>query len=154
MEEGGTLKGIGLLPVNTVFMKNKNRTRVSGSFKNISGVLQHLSGCPVDGYEIHMGETDISSGFLELTDSVTGSPKKDGCSSGNVYGTYIHGIFDLRETVDSLINSLAAMKGIDPRAIGKATGREYKETQYNLLADALRSHMDIEAIYKIMEAGV
>lgn len=154
VEEGGKLEGLGLLPVNTVFTKQKNRTRVSGGFKNISGVLEPLSGCPIDGYEIHMGETDSKSEILELTDSVTGSLKKDGCSSGNVYGTYIHGVFDLRETVDSLISALAAMKGIDSEAVGKATGREYKETQYNLLADALRAHMDIEAIYKIIEAGI
>jgi len=32
--------------------------------------------------------------------------------------------------------------------------QEYKETQYNLLADAIRKNLDIEAIYRILEEGV
>ena len=30
----------------------------------------------------------------------------------------------------------------------------YKETQYDLLADTLRRHLDMEQIYRILEEGI
>ena len=30
----------------------------------------------------------------------------------------------------------------------------FKETQYNLLAEGLRAHLDMEKIYKILETGI
>jgi len=32
--------------------------------------------------------------------------------------------------------------------------QEYKEIQYNLLADSLRNHLDIKKIYQILEEGI
>ena len=154
VEEGGNLAGIGLLDTDTVFTKQKDRTRVNGVFNIVGGVLKELSGCPVEGYEIHMGETASSKPVTEIVDSVSGVSKKDGCFSGNVYGSYVHGIFDLQETADALISSLAHMKGIDPSSVGKATGKEYKEQQYDLLAQTLRDHMDMKKIYEIIEKGL
>ena len=154
VEEGGDMRGIGLLSTRTVFTQQKDRTRVTGVFNIVGGVLKGLSGCPVDGYEIHMGETASSIPLTEIIDTVSGESKKDGCSSGNVYGSYVHGIFDLQKTADALVSSLAEMKGIDPCQVGKATGKEYKEQQYDLLADTVRAHMDMKKIYEILEAGL
>lgn len=154
VEEGGEMRGIGLLPTRTVFSQQKNRTRVQGVFNILGGTLRGLSGCPVDGYEIHMGETASSKPVTEIVDSVTGVSKKDGCFKDNVYGSYVHGVFDCQATADALVKALAEMKGIDPSSVGKATGKEYKEQQYDLLADTLRAHMDIQKIYEIMEEGI
>ena len=154
VEEGGEMRGIGLIPTKTVFSQHKNRTRVQGVFNIIGGSLKGLSGCPVDGYEIHMGETVSSKPVTEIVDSVSGESKHDGCFQGNVYGSYVHGIFDCQATADALVKALAEMKGIDPAQVGKATGKEYKNQQYDLLADALRAHMDMKKIYEIIEAGL
>ncbi len=154
VEEGGTMRGIGLLDTGTVFSQQKNRTRVSGVFNILGGVLRGLSGCPVEGYEIHMGETASSKPLTEIVDSVTGESKRDGCWKDNIYGSYVHGVFDCQATADALVKALAEMKGIDPSRVGKATGKEYKEQQYDLLADTVRAHMDMKKIYEILEEGI
>ena len=154
VEEGGSMRGIGLLDTGTVFSQQKNRTRVSGVFNILGGVLRGLSGCPVEGYEIHMGETASSKPLTEIVDSVTGESKRDGCWKDNIYGSYVHGVFDCQATADALVKALAEMKGIDPSRVGKATGKEYKEQQYDLLADTVRAHMDMKKIYEILEAGL
>ena len=57
VESGGTMAGMGLLPTKTVFEKEKVRTRVSGNFNEVSGILAELSYVEFEGYEIHMGQT-------------------------------------------------------------------------------------------------
>ena len=94
VEHGGTMRGLGLLPVKTIFTKEKVRTRVSGHFQNVSGVLQGLTGVAMTGYEIHMGQT-ISNGEdtapLTMIQQIQEQPcrQQDGSQSGNIYGTYI-----------------------------------------------------------------
>ncbi len=55
VEAGGELKGMGLLPIQTVFAGEKMRTRVQGTFAGLSGILCSLSKLPLEGLEIHMG---------------------------------------------------------------------------------------------------
>ena len=43
VEAGGEMKGIGLLDTDTVFTEKKTRTRVTGRFKKVGGILQNLS---------------------------------------------------------------------------------------------------------------
>ena len=57
VEAGGTIKGMNLLPMDTVFAKKKTRTRVEGSFGQLTGAFAKLSDTALEGYEIHMGET-------------------------------------------------------------------------------------------------
>ena len=51
MEAGGTIQGMGLLPVDTVFSTEKTRTRVEGTFSMPGGTLKRLAGIPLYGYE-------------------------------------------------------------------------------------------------------
>lgn len=95
VENGGSMKGMGLLPMETVFAEKKTRTRVQGHFEELSGVFAPLSGAEVEGYEIHMGESILKENagtVTRITDSVSGEKKEEGAFSGNVCGTYIHGI--------------------------------------------------------------
>jgi len=154
VEDGGSVRGMGLLPVSTVFTKKKTRTRVNGRFGAIGGILGNLSGEKFEGYEIHMGETDSSAAIAQLTDSVTRTGRADGCQNGSVYGCYVHGVFDSDDVAGTIIRALAERKGVDPADLGKVLGEEHKQQQYDLLADTLRKHMDMPAIYKILEAGI
>ncbi len=150
IETLGQVRGMGLLPIETVFMEEKTRTRVSGDFIDDS-----LSGS-INGYEIHMGESTLREGaqpLLRITDSVTGETKLDGARSGNVYGTYVHGIFDGDGVAASVVDILAAKKGISIDTSLSMNYDEYKETQYDLLAESLRESLDMEAIYQILEEG-
>ncbi len=154
VEQGGTIRGMGLLPVSTVFTKEKTRTRVNGRFLKMEGVFSALSGKTFEGYEIHMGATESGSPVYELTDTVSGTTRTDGCWNGNVFGSYVHGLLDGDEAAGTLIRALAVKKGVDPEDIGKISGEEHKEQQYDLLAETLRKSMDMEAVYRILEEGV
>ena len=154
IEHGGTMRGMGLLPVSTVFTPEKTRTRVDGSFGSVGGVFAGLSGKHFEGYEIHMGVTDGAAAVSEIRDSVSGECRADGCSSGNVYGSYVHGILDGDEVVDTIIRSLAEKKGVDPDDLGKVSGEEHKQQQYDLLADTLRKSMDMDLVYRIFREGL
>ena len=153
-ESGGSLKGLGLLPVETVFGKDKTRTRVTGIFQTVEGIFKDLENSSFEGYEIHMGETrlkeDRTGNMTVLEDSVQGRKNADGCCRGNVYGTYVHGIFDREEVAVKIVEALAEKKGLKAEKIKSVDLKAFKETQYDLLAEALREHMDIQKIYEIM----
>ena len=160
VEDGGTMQGMGLLPSETVFTGQKTRTRVNGTFAHVEGIFSELFNVAFEGYEIHMGETTyveevISKEHMSrIQDTVSGKISEDGISDGNVYGTYIHGIFDMEGVTDVIVKALAKKKGI---TLEKASGmdlKSFKEEQYDKLADGIRSHLDMERIYEIMKEHV
>lgn len=156
VEEGGSMRGMGLLHTDTVFRDQKVRTRVRGRVGKLEGALHKLSGMEFEGYEIHMGETVLRSGtaFSRVTDGITGRDKTDGAFEKGVYGTYVHGIFDAPGIARALAESLAEEKGITLRAAEAFDYQAYKQAQYDKLADSLRQHMDMDAVYRILEAGL
>lgn len=155
VEHGGELLGMGLLPTVTTFRKEKTRSRVKGTFRNVSGIFKDLSGLAFEGYEIHMGTSVLEDGALLADISETGKPiKADGANYGNVYGTYVHGIFDNESVVKSVIQTLLKEKGLEDQHLRTMDLQEYKEKQYDLLADGIRSHMDMDALYKMIEKGI
>lgn len=157
VEAGGTIAGMGLLPMDTVFAENKTRTRVTGSFQELSGILAPLSGAVLEGYEIHMGETTLKGNAAPSTtirDSVSGTQKADGAYFENICGTYVHGVFDREEVAEALVRALGEKKGIDVSQMTGVDFQAFKETQYDILASELRKHLDMNAIYKILEAGI
>lgn len=158
VESGGEIQGLGLLAMDTVFEKEKTRTRVSGAFTDIDGALRSLSGVKLEGYEIHMGTTTRKDGCVSLTtitDQVQNtSMKPDGAYSRNVYGTYVHGVFDKEEVAKEVIMSLGRMKGIDATEIAGVDFQAFKETQYDKLAAGLREHLDMKRIYQILDEGI
>ncbi|ROR31638.1 adenosylcobyric acid synthase (glutamine-hydrolysing) [Mobilisporobacter senegalensis] len=159
VESGGIITGMDILPMETTFENQKVRTRVKGYFNHIDGPLKELSGIEIEGYEIHMGITKLDTNLdpignvTNLNDPLNTLEKDDGAFSNNVYGTYIHGIFDKSEVVSALIDSLAHRKGIQIDEVKTMDYTEYKEKQYDLLADTLRKHLDMKRIYEIMEEG-
>lgn len=143
-ECGGTVRGAGLLPCQTVFRADKTQTQREGKFGEISGFFSCLSHAHFYGYEVHMGVTES-----------TGAPLTDcgGTFSGNVAGCYIHGIFDNAEVSGALIRALYEAKGLQFR--GNASDRRIHRTlQLDRLADTVRQNLDLAAIYRIMEEGV
>nr|WP_297176351.1 cobyric acid synthase [uncultured Agathobaculum sp.] len=151
-EGGGSLRGIGLLPVDTVFRARKTTTQARGTVKTLSGALAGLSGAAVEGYEIHMGETTRAAGaqpFSTLTHA-DGAAVEDGCQAENVYGTYLHGVFDAPGVAQKLAQALAARKGVTLGETSPDTAA-YKEREYDRLADAVRQALDMDLIYRILE---
>ena len=157
VENGGSMKGMGLLPMETVFDEKKTRTRVQGHFEELSGVFAPLSGAEVEGYEIHMGESILKENagtVTRITDSVSGEKKEEGAFSGNVCGTYIHGIFDKEASAEAMIRVIGEKKGIDVENMTGVDFAAFKEQQYDILAAELRKHLDMKKIYEILENGI
>lgn len=158
VEAGGSIKGMGLLPMDTVFEAEKTRTRVRGKFQPVSGILEGLSGVELEGYEIHMGVSRLKEGAAALTEiaDYAGLPRKktDGAYKDNVYGTYVHGVFDKEAVAKAVVAALGKKKGIDTDEITGVDFQEFKETQYDILADELRKHLDMKKIYEILEQGL
>lgn len=157
VEEGGQIRGMGLLDTDTVFEAEKARTRVQGHVLTTDGVLSSLSGAALAGYEIHMGRTVLHDGakpFTEIEDTITGRRIFEGACGENVYGTYVHGIFDQEEIAGTVVRALAQAKGITEEMGTSVDFAAFKETQYDLLAEGLRKNLDMPAIYRILEEGV
>ena len=144
-EGGGEIRGMGLLPCTTVFHLEKTRTQISGVMGTLTGPLAALSGKSFSGYEIHMGRTDVEGNCLSRFENGI----YDGCNVKNIYGSYVHGLFDSTEISREIVMALFKSKGLTYG--GKAMSRqEYKETQYRLLADSVRANIDMKLIYKIL----
>lgn len=75
-------------------------------------------------------------------------------SCGNIYGSYVHGLFDADGIADGIIEALCGKKGIQFDTDAVFDGKAYKETQYNLLADAVRGALDMKLIYDILERKI
>lgn len=154
-EGGGTMRGLGLLPMRTVFEPEKRQVRSRGRMAALGGPLAALSGVPVEGYEIHMGTTTLEGGSAVCSlASQDGGQGEDGCWSGNVYGSYLHGIFDTKECAETLVRALLEAKGLDASAVRAVDMKAYKESQYDKLAQAMRDSMDMELVYRIIEEGI
>lgn len=157
VEQGGCMRGMGLLPVKTVFEEEKTRTRIEGKICAGQGVFRGLKSLPVEGYEIHMGSSTVIPGretevvpFSRIHLCGGQEEKEDGFTDGQVYGSYIHGLFDSEQIIDRMLRAIAEKKGISYEKMEMQDYRSYKEGQYDKLADTLRASLDMEKIYAIM----
>ncbi len=144
-EEGGWMRGMELLPIRTSMKAQKTRKQVHGILGQMDGIFSKLTGQEYTGYEIHMGDTVFSDSAREHEEpSVI-------LQAGNICGTYIHGIFDQSGITSEIIHALEKKKGI---RLGGGTWKDYKEikeAEYDRLAEVLRQHMDINAIYQMVD---
>ncbi|MGN8887033.1 cobyric acid synthase [Blautia sp. HCP28S3_G10] len=157
VEAGGSIRGMGLLPVDTVFAEKKTRTQVTGRFLELNKEFAFLKNVEFTGYEIHMGESTWKDGGHASTftrDTVTGSEKTEGTFYHNVCGTYVHGIFDREEVALGLVRAVGEKKGIDVSDMEGVDFAAFKETQYDILAAELRKHLDMKKIYEILDEGI
>ena len=161
VEEGGETPGLGLLDVETSFIENKRTIQMSGKFGIVKGIFNKLSGMDLHGYEIHSGvttfpEADALTIIKPIYDAgdeiIEGSQNID--NNLNVYGTYVHGIFDGDGIAVKIVEALLAKKGKNIQDIKIINFAEYKRQQYDILADAIRKNLDMNKIYEILEAGV
>jgi len=146
VEGGGSIRGLGLLKMDTTFYREKTTVQTKGIINETEGIFSPLSGIEVTGYEIHMGDTAVREGKSLLT----AQGKQDGCVFNNVAGSYIHGIFDNLNAADTIVQILADRKGIDLTNKKQLDMKTYKEMQYDILADCVRKSLDMGKIYKIV----
>ncbi len=136
--------GLALLPVITEFEDEKETVQTDATVCEADDFFAPLGGVQLKGYEIHMGFSRITDKSARRFSSVRGAQRQDGCVRGNVMGTYLHGLFDSREFTEKLLELVAGRRVAVPDIAA------YKETQYDKLADIIRTGLDMELIYSIM----
>ena len=147
VEAGGQMRGMGLLEAETVFQGEKTRTRVRGRVLQAQGIFEPLAGTAFAGYEIHMGRTTSPlQAFAELEG---GKSSRDGLCAGNVFGTYVHGIFDEGAFSRAFVNCILRSLGLT-ETTGAVDWRTYKERQYDALAQGVREALDMPYIYRLL----
>lgn len=100
--------------------------------KTTRQVTFQFEGQVCQGYEIHQGISDTSQSVLQT----------DHC-----IGTYIHGFLDNAPVIDHLL------KGKTPAAAPVQNYAEFKELQYEKLANHVRQYVDIPRLYQIMQGN-
>ncbi len=129
-----TVDGLGLLDVETILGGDKRLEKSSGALAR--------SGAPFDGYEIHLGQTAgpaAATPFLHFAD---GRPDGAMSPSGQIAGTYLHGLF----TADPVRAALL-------REIGAAPASRSHEAEVEAaldgLADHLERYMDVDRLLSL-----
>lgn len=106
-----------------------------------------IDGCEnieIAGYEIHQGITQgKEKNCVDGVDFIFTAKE-------NIFGTYIHGIFDNEEFTRKFLNNIRVKKGLKPLD-EKFSFSEFKEREYDRLAKLLRDSLDIDEIYRIMD---
>lgn len=136
VEHGGEMSGLGLLDCETVFEREKTRTRVSGRLNKVTGIFSCLSEVEYEGYEIHMGKTTNNQKLV---------------NKNNVYGSYIHGIFDKDSVSKGIAKALLQKKGLTFKNIADFDMEKYKISQYDILAYEVRKAINMDYIYSLLE---
>ncbi len=147
------IQGLGFLDVRTVFGVRKRIVRTAGEVLPAKGLFAGAGGLPVEGYEIHMGRTtrlSNASPLLRLTD---GSPEGAISPDGQVFGIYMHGVFDSFPIARALADELRRRRGLALPAWTPpfATYSAYRLAQYDRLADMLEEHLDMRALEAIAD---
>ena len=137
--------GLGIFDTETVFMEKKITCQYEGMLKDTCGILQGLDGEKIHGFEIHHGVS-----FTEKEMPITYDSELKALVKDNVFGTYVHGIFENNVITERILNIVREKKGISKENL-KQTFDEYREIQFDKLEKIMRGNIDIKAIYKIME---
>ena len=135
-----TLRGLALLPTDTVFTAEKHRAQVTAT------AAAPFAGASLTGYEIHTGRTAVQG--TPFCTQADGTP--EGCVQGTVFGTYLHGLFDSGELTEKLAAYLCRQKGLCPEAAAPISMERYRAQQFDLLADSVRAALDLPAVYAAM----
>ncbi|MEJ6950404.1 cobyric acid synthase [Natronospora cellulosivora (SeqCode)] len=141
--------GLSLLDISTTILKKKETKQIKGTLNKALSICEGIEASVISGYEIHMGRSELADNLdyaIELEDRRLDGAIND---QGNVFGTYLHGIFENDNFRDSLLNGLRKKKGISNKN-EELSYKEFKELEYNKLAKVVSENVEIETIKEIM----
>ena len=140
----GSSDALGFLDVETEFQSTKIVTRTMGRLIGTE--------MPVSGYEIHMGVSMLgpeATPFARITkkNDIVCDNETDGATDarGQVFGTYLHGIFDNAPFRRRFLQGLRSDVDLDA-----ATDAHIRDAQYDLLAEHFAAHMNLDKIFEIL----
>lgn len=148
--------GLGLLGMETVFASEKLTSQVVAQCQDLHFMGQSISADNLQGYEIHMGHTAFTREadkhpftVCQRRGKACASQEGTANTAGNVFGTYIHGVFDNDVFRRSVLNALRHSKGLEALANTRNVMAE-KQQAYEHLADVVENALDMEKLYQIM----
>ena len=127
----GSGHGLGLLPVQTKFDRDKRVERVTSRFAPVPEPWAPLTGAEVSGYEIRHGVV------VEQDGAVAALPEGRGFVAGSVLGVTLHGVLESSDVAAALVGRRPA---------------EALDAVFDALADAVDEHLDIALLDRL--AGV
>jgi adenosylcobyric acid synthase len=148
VESGGlgrTMPGLGHLPIRTILRDPKTVHRATG--------LARRAEQPFSGYEIHMGQTLYQNGaepFATILREGHRQPTEDGAmaASGQVWGTYVHGLFDDDAFRHRFLDTARQACGLAP-ARSYACVTAERQARIDRWADHLRQSLDMNLIRRL-----
>ena len=130
----GSSSGLGYLSLTTELQETKHLRQTKGSM-----TLPGQNSVDVFGYEIHAGETlgVTEDAPLKLTEGPDGAIGM----GGQVFGTYLHGIFESPSACSAILRwaGLQEAKGCD--------FAQMREDGINRVADTIEEHLNLELLW-------
>ena len=121
------LPGLGLLPIHTTMTAEKKTEQVTFQFE----------GQTCQGYEIHQGVSDTHQQIVQT----------DHCM-----GTYIHGFLDNAPVIEYLLRNAHSTLHT-PHSSLQISYSDFKQQQYDKLAEHVRQHVDMDKLYQILSGN-
>jgi len=138
------IKALGFLEVETIFIPEKTTTQcyaypLKFDFKE-----------KLWGYEIHMGQTKGELNLFKIKRLATKEETLDGSKKGNVWGTYLHGIFNNDSFRRYIINKHRIKKGLKPLNFTYSY-KEFQEKQIDIFAKEVKKYLKIDKIFNLIK---
>ncbi|MGY1684916.1 cobyric acid synthase [Geodermatophilus sp. SYSU D00804] len=130
----GTVPGLGLLPADVRFAREKTLGRPSGE----------AMGHPVRGYEIHHGVVTYGDGA---------EPFLDGGRAGSVWGTTWHGALENDGFRRAFLAEVARATGRRFTPAPETSFAAVREQRLDALGDLVAEHADTDALWRLLEEG-
>lgn len=129
------LDGLGLLPIETIFTAEKFTRQVTLPAVDFEFLGSRIISANLDGYEIHSGESNLNGQQI--------------IAAGNVFGTYVHGIFDNDDFRRQFLNAVRRKKNLPPLSSTRNVRAE-KQKNYERLARIVRDSLNMHLLEKII----
>ncbi|MBN4926267.1 cobyric acid synthase [Hoyosella rhizosphaerae] len=137
----GVVEGLGVFDLDIRFAADKVLAQSSGTGAAVA------PGVDVRGFEIHHGRVE-RTGDAPLLSTGEGS---EGSVRGATFGTHWHGLLENDEFRRSFLTSIATLAGRDGFVPDASTCFEReRDAQLDLIADAIESHLDMDALERII----
>jgi adenosylcobyric acid synthase len=130
----GTVAGLGLLPAEVRFAREKTLARPLGE----------ALGQPVRGYEIHHGVVLVDDGA---------EPFLDGARVGSVFGTTWHGALENDGFRRAFLAEVARLTGRRFVPAPDTAFAAVREARLDRLGDLIAEHADTDALWRLIEHG-
>lgn len=131
----GCSEGLNYLPITTVLEQEKQLRQVEGCL-----TLPEQERVDVTGYEIHAGVTTLLSDS-ESPVQLDGVPDGAMGLENNVFGSYLHGIFDSPSACESILHWAGAHK------VESVDFETIKEQGIDQIADAIEESLDLSLLW-------